>query len=156
VYLNGSTALAVLMKTVGRDLASASTPTWLIYQQSSGSCEGVHGAFDLPSPPLGGDFFYYEPGDALMNAGANKGLPCHIDPLDGLVADVGLSDVYPDSCADFSDRHTLPDGIADFPGPVQVMTFVVPVASSQRVISHDAAYLIYGFGANSNPVSPWT
>jgi hypothetical protein len=35
------------------------------------------------------------------------------------------------------------------------MSFVVPVASTQRTISRDAARLIYEFGAASNVVLPW-
>jgi hypothetical protein len=104
---------------------------------------------DEMRPTLVGDARYYDPtvGQAPST--------CTIVQGDNILGDVGLSDVYQDSCADFPQTHTLPDGIADFPGPNQVMTFVVPNASSQRVISHDAAYLIYGFGGNSNTVTPW-
>jgi len=50
---------------------------------------------------------------------------------------------------------TLPAGVGDFKGPNQVMEFVVPAASSQRVISAAAAYYVFGLGA-AGMVSPWT
>ena len=52
---------------------------------------------------------------------------------------------------------TLPTGIGEFFGPNQIMNFVVPTASSQNIISAQAAYLVYGFpqGGPSSGVAPW-
>ena len=43
----------------------------------------------------------------------------------------------------------------DILGPVQAMTFVAHKTSVERAISAEAAYYVYGFGAQS-AVSPWT
>ena len=49
----------------------------------------------------------------------------------------------------------LPATVADTLGPVQAMAFVAHRSSSERAISAEAAYYVYGFGAQS-PVAPWT
>src|SRR5207342_3693796 len=66
--------------------------------------------------------------------------------------DIGVSDVYASSCPG---GESLMDGVKDYLGPVQAMTFVVPTASTQTIISAEAAYLVYGFG-NDSQASPWT
>src|SRR5262249_38272776 len=43
----------------------------------------------------------------------------------------------------------------DFFGPNQVMNFVVPTASSQTLISAEAAYFVFGFGM-AGKADPWT
>jgi hypothetical protein len=151
IYLTGSTAAAPFMATVGRALASGASPIYLIYQNTRGSCDGVHAMLDGAPVPLAGTATYYDP---AIFAGDGGAIP--VCNLGAAPVDVGVSDVYQDSCVDFADIHTLPPGVRDFLGPNQVMTFVVPAASSQTIISRDAAYLIYGFGATTNPVAPWT
>jgi hypothetical protein len=70
----------------------------------------------------------------------------------GVLADVGISDVFASTC--FQLPGGLPATVADILGPVQTMTFVAPAASEQRSISAEAAYYVYGFGADSG-VPPW-
>jgi hypothetical protein len=70
-----------------------------------------------------------------------------------VVADVGISDVFATSC--FQLPGGLPTTVTDTLGPVQAMTFVTPIGSSERSISAEAAYYVYGFGAMSG-VPPWT
>ncbi|HVY48471.1 MAG TPA: hypothetical protein VHB21_21430, partial [Minicystis sp.] len=67
-------------------------------------------------------------------------------------ADIGLSDVFADSC-DF-DVNGVNSDVKDNFGPVQAMGFIVPHDSSQQSISYDAAYLVYGIGPSAK-VSPW-
>jgi ABC-type phosphate transport system substrate-binding protein len=152
VYLSGSTALAPLMATVGRVLAMASSPLYLIYDSTRGSCDGVHAMLDASPAAITGTARYYDPSVFAGDGGAAP--LCTLAP--STMVDIGLSDVYQDSCADFAVVHTLPATIADFFGPNQVMTFVVPAASSQKIISRDAAYLVFGFGGNGQTVAPWT
>jgi len=87
----------------------------------------------------------------LSTAGASNSQSC----LVAGVPDVAVSDVYADTCT----SGLLTAGQADLLGPVQTTTFVVPSGSSQKVISADAAYVVFGFGAGSvgpYTVSPWT
>src|SRR5262249_1922015 len=71
----------------------------------------------------------------------------------GAVADIGISDVFAETCMTLP--NGLPTNVQDFQGPVQSMTFVVPRSSSQDAISAEAAYYVFGFGADSG-VDPWT
>jgi hypothetical protein len=143
------------MLSVGQTLWSAPSPVYIFYQTARGSCDGVHAMFDGPPSPLAGTANYYDPA-AVQALGGFSAPTCDID--NDTFPDVGISDVFAGSCSDFSGagRDQLPSNVGEFFGPVQVMTFVVPTVSTQRVISRDAAYLIYGFGGNSNTVSPWT
>src|SRR5262249_54707045 len=70
----------------------------------------------------------------------------------GVPIDVAVSDVFSDTC---DSSYKLSSTIDDFPGPIQAMTFVVPNGSMQESISAEAAYFIYGFGADSG-ADPWT
>ncbi|MBK6515954.1 MAG: hypothetical protein IPM79_04140 [Polyangiaceae bacterium] len=70
-----------------------------------------------------------------------------------IIPDIVLSDVFATTCADF------PNGlgtVADFQGPVLGFGFIVHPDSPAVSISAEAAYLVYGFGAESNVVAPWT
>jgi hypothetical protein len=64
-----------------------------------------------------------------------------------------MSDVFASTCVNLPGG--LPSNVADFVGPVQTMTFVVPAASKERSISAAAAYNVFGFGPDSG-VAPWT
>jgi hypothetical protein len=73
----------------------------------------------------------------------------------GNTVDIGVSDVYPATCPA---GYTLATGVQDFHGPVQTMTLAVPVQSTQTSISVEAAYMVFGFAADTpaHTVSPWT
>ncbi len=73
-----------------------------------------------------------------------------VDP--GSTADIGISDVFPSTCRDLP--QGLPPDVLDTLGPIQTMGFVAPSTSSQRSISAEAAYGVFGFGAKSG-ISPW-
>lgn len=79
-------------------------------------------------------------------------LSCDLDPA-GVVADLGLSDVFSSTCFDLP--NGLPSNVGDFFGPVEAYTFVKPKASTQKSISREAAYFVFGFG-NDSGVAPWT
>jgi hypothetical protein len=82
---------------------------------------------------------------------------CNLDPAHGVVADIGVSDVFYSTCyIGQAVTPALPQDVAENFGPVQVMNFAVPQASSQSSISLDAAYYIFGFGGATYPIPPWT
>jgi hypothetical protein len=68
-------------------------------------------------------------------------------PLEGIAADIGVSDVFASSCPGFgrSDIESL--SVRDAYGPIQSMTFAVPSNSKYTSISAEAAYFVFGFGA---------
>jgi hypothetical protein len=148
VYVTGSTALASFIGEVASALAAGVT---IVYQQS-GSCVGVHSALDPADYPLSsanGAATYYAPGGQQNT--------CHLDPSEGLVADVGASDVFYSTCyLGLPLTPPIPASVAENFGPVQVMNFAVPQLSAQQSISLAAAYYVFGFGGQTYPVPPWT
>ena len=134
VYVAGSSAIRPLLYTLGGALASASTPTTIVYIAANGSCDGVNSIVN----------------NLKVTAGANYVQPnaspagCTL-PAAGQAVDVGMSDVFPTSCPEITDD--LLAGVRDYAGPVQAMNFVVPKASTQNTISAEAAYLTFGLGA---------
>jgi ABC-type phosphate transport system substrate-binding protein len=145
VYVAGSSAAKPFLAAVAKELAGLSSPITLIYQ-GQGSCTGVNYLTASPTGTITGTA-------SIWGTSGTEDM-CDLSTT-GDKVDIGLSDVYPASCGGAS----LPSGVKDFFGPVQTMTFIVPGGasggSSQTIISAEAAYLVYGFGNNSE-VSPWT
>ena len=138
LYITGSSAAKPFIAGLGTALAGTTT---LVYS-SPGSCNGVDAIFN--GTLMTGTATYWDStGTAQM---------CTINPVGGVTVDVGISDVFSSSCAGFG---APPAGTADFFGPHQVMNFVVPTASSQTLISAEAAYFAFGFGMNGM-AAPWT
>jgi ABC-type phosphate transport system substrate-binding protein len=141
VYVAGSSAVKPFLAKVAAELGKQSTPITVVYQ-SQGSCVGVnYFSSDAPAKLTGTGVIF----DAQ---GADVAGGC---TLAENTVDIGVSDVYAASCS----VNSLPGGVKDFLGPIQAMTFVVPKASTQVAISAEAAYLVYGFG-NDSEVSPWS
>lgn len=137
-YVTGSSASKPLMAAIGKALSGKST----VVYKGQGSCTGV---------------------DAMVNGTKITGTASYWDAMGmeqtcnlsatGDAADIGVSDVFSSTCPGFG---ALPNTLGDFFGPNQVMTFVVPSASSQTNISAEAAYFVFGFGAAAGMVDPWT
>jgi ABC-type phosphate transport system substrate-binding protein len=141
VYVAGSSAVKPFLAKIAAELGKLSTPITVVYQ-SQGSCVGVN-YFSSDSPAkLTGTGVIFDAQGADVPGGCT---------LSDNTVDIGVSDVYAASC----NVSSLPSGIKDFLGPIQAMTFVAPSASTQTIISAQAAYLVYGFG-NDSEVSPWT
>src|SRR5262245_9212259 len=141
VYVAGSSAVKPFLAKVAAELGKLSTPITVVYQ-SQGSCVGVN-YFSSDSPAkLTGTGVIFDAQGADIAGGCT---------LSENTVDIGVSDVYAASCG----VESLPSAVKDFLGPVQAMTFVVPSSSNQSNISAEAAYLVYGFG-NDSEVSPWT
>jgi hypothetical protein len=80
----------------------------------------------------------------------------------GAPPDLVISEVFADTCASALGVPTPQalnagrSAMKDFWGPVEVTTFAVPRASTERALSADAAYVIFGFGGAGSVVSPWS
>jgi ABC-type phosphate transport system substrate-binding protein len=145
VYVTGSTAAKPLLAELGRVLVGQDPPVSIVYQ-GQGSCNGVDAILN-GTPVLGAGttaFSYWDRGGVELKCDAPDG---------GVVADIGLSDVFASTCFDLP--IGLPATVADYLGPVNTMTFVVPRSSTEKAISAEAAYYVYGFG-NASGVEPWT
>jgi hypothetical protein len=150
VVVAGSSAIKPLLAEIAKVLSvpqsatesSSDGPTTILYA-GVGSCVGVEAI--LNGTPLTATTLTY-----WDSSGAEQS--CMLTSS-SLVADVGVSDVFASTCTSLPGG--LPSNVQDFLGPVQTMTFVVPHASTQETISAEAAYYVFGFGAESG-VEPWT
>ena len=147
VYVAGT--VKPYVTAIARALYNDASPITIVYKGVT-SCNGIDTV--LNSTPISGTAFYYDPGNPVPN----NEVTCDLSATDGgtQFADIGASDVFAPTCG-FATTG-LPPTIRDAFGPVQSMGFVVPSASSQKVISANAAYYIYGLGAASANVAPWT
>lgn len=146
VYVAGT--VKPYVTAIARALYNDQKPITIVYKGIT-SCLGIDAV--LNSTPISGTAFYYDPGNPVPN----NEVTCDLSATDGgtQFADIGSSDVFAPTCGYAA--QGLPPTIRDAFGPVQSMGFVVPSASSQKVISANAAYYIYGLGAASANVAPW-
>lgn len=150
IYVTGSTNLPPLIKAVQPLLYAPppGTPPHTVVFAPQTSCKGAAAIYDpvaskhlIFDAPNNWAFYYDRSGNQTF---------CLLDQA-GNTVDVGESDVYPQSC-----NYSPVLGIADYTGPIQAITFVVPAGSKQTSISAEAAHLVFGAGGNRNQAMPWT
>ena len=150
IFITGSTNLPPLVKAV-QPLLAAGSPAYTAVFAPQTSCKGAASIYDLDptkhkvtSTTNGTNnypFFYDVNGLQTY---------CLLDAT-GVTIDVGESDVYPTSCS-----YTPVSAVADYTGPIQAITFVVPAGSSQDAISAEAAHLVFAAGGQNGKITPWT
>lgn len=136
-YITGSSAVKPLIA----GLATALSGTTTLVYKGQGSCTGVDAI--LNGTKITGTASYWDATGTEQT--------CNL-ALAGDAADVGVSDVFATTCPMVT---SLPSDVGDFFGPNQVMNMVVPSASSQTMISAEAAYFVFGFG-QAGMAAPWT
>ena len=147
VYVTGSTNMLPLLQAVA-PLMAADDPAYLVVFQPQTSCRGAAAMFD-PDPSrqvikdIPGNWAFFFDGQGIKHY-------CRLSP-EGDRVDVGESDVYARTCG-----YDPKPGIADYTGPIQAITFVVPAGSSQRSISAEAAHILFGAGGAQGALAPWT
>lgn len=154
VVISGSTAIRPLVRRVGAILARATGAerVTLIYNTSRGSCSGVaalaSASSTTPQTATGTAEVY----NGLDPAMLPSTIPTCTMPSAGLPVDLALSDVYATECAGV-DTARLRDTLA----VVLPFEFIGPALNSDESgIDAREAYQIYGFGASTAGVSPWT
>src|SRR5581483_1572953 len=145
LYISGSTALEPMLKSIGPKLAGLASGGYTLVYIKDGSCSGVN---RIISDGLIKTNAFYIP--ASYNPATTPTPPQCTIPSTGTLGDLVLSDVDPALCPGV----TVPANLKDYPGPVNNMVFVVPSSSTQKAISYEMAYLVFGLGA-SGGVSPW-
>jgi ABC-type phosphate transport system substrate-binding protein len=151
VYVTGSSAVKPVLAALGPAMFADPTTPYTIVYLSAGSCVGVSAM--IAGTPMATNTTTnasYWDANSLTIASTtktDKEESCTLD--NGQLADLGISDVFPTTCG-FA-QQGLPQGLKDFQGPIQSMTFAVPLNSSQSTISWEAAYLTFGL-AN---LAPW-
>lgn len=148
MYITGSTNLPPLIKAV-QPLLYTAAPSYVAVFAPQTSCAGAASIYDpdvtkhvIHDAANNFAFYYDTSGNQQFCLLGSAGQP----------VDVGESDVYPTTCGYAENASSF----GDYTGPIQAITFVVPSASSQKVISAEAAHLVFGAGANNNQVLPWT
>jgi hypothetical protein len=148
VFLTGSSNFPPLLSKLARlVLATGYTPVY----QVSNSCTGVASVLGSshvindPNPNSNGKpaQFFQEDGTAVS---------CAIGP-GGAAVDVGESDIFSSTCSGYGPPGP---GVAEYLGPIQAMTFVVPGVSRQQSISALAARAVFGMGGDRDAAGPWT
>jgi len=145
VYMAGSSAAQPILQAIAGVLATNNPPISILYSGPS-SCLG-------PADVVAGTqetytWKYLDPVTGAADtcvAGAN--------PYPSAYVDIGVSDVFAGSCV--QPQVTLTSGFKEFHGAIQSMEIVVPWASSENSISQDAAYTVFGYGAQTYQVMPW-
>jgi hypothetical protein len=151
VYVAGSTAIRPFLGFVAKLLVADGVT---VVYQAQGSCTGVSAVLDAdPAKRLMRDIpaAGTRPANyAIAFSPDGSARECFLDPM-GNTVDVGVSDVYPETCG-----YQVGAGASDYEGPVQPMTLVVSAVSTQVSISAEAAYMAFGTGGNGGKSAPWT
>jgi hypothetical protein len=137
----GGSASVPLLKSVAVNLLKVPNPITLVYQ-SPGACFGITPYVD--NKTITGTASYWD--------STGTELKCDL-PLTGYDPDFGMLGVAATACDGVT---AIPSGIGEFFGPITSWSIIVNPQSTQQVISAEAAYLLYGFGAVEGQVSPWT
>lgn len=146
IYVTGSTNFPPLLKAVA-PLLAAGSPAYTVVFLPQTSCKGAASVYD-PDPTkhvikdISGNWAFYYGADGSQQY-------CLLGAA-GAPVDVGESDVYAATCG-----YAASPGIADYDGPIQAVTFVVPSQSTQQSISAEAAHLVFGAGGGGGKVAPW-
>ncbi|HEX7837129.1 MAG TPA: hypothetical protein VF469_06675 [Kofleriaceae bacterium] len=151
IYVTGSTNLPPLLKAVQPLLYASHDPgvaPFVVVFAPQTSCKGAAAVYDpATSKHLIFDvsnnyaFYFDQSGNQVF---------CKLAAA-GNIVDVGESDVYPSSCG-----YDPQSNVADYTGPIQAITFVVPSSSKQTSISAEAAHLVFAAGGNGGKAAPWT
>jgi len=141
VHITGSTAAKPFLEQIARQLAPQHV--YIVYT-STGSCVGVDAI--LHGTPMTTGIAPAPAASAIVWDGpTSTGKACDLPP-EGVNADLGISDVFAQTCPGFELANLDAQQIRDAHGPVQTMTFAVPANSDQISISAQAAYFVFGFG----------
>lgn len=142
IYGTGGSAQKPFLAKYGKALSGLPSPITLIYA-APGACVFYGALTDPAKNPIKGTVSYWGTDGKEQN--------CDL-PVDGVKADFGVTGVFATSCAGVT---ALPANIGDFAASVISWNFIVPIASTQQVISKEAAYFVFGFGT-AGQVAPWT
>lgn len=144
IVVAGSTAVQPFLNVVAPLLGGTK-----IAYQPSGSCAGVDNMFNpdtshrtLKDIKNKTNLLFKQDGSSTQ---------CSFGT--GAVIDVAVSDVFSSTC----NSTFLPtETVADYNGPIQPMTFVVPSTSGETSISAEMAHSVFGRGNTDADVAPYT
>lgn len=149
VYVTGSSAAKPFLQQIAQQLA---TDGVFIVFTSTGSCVGVDAIVNgtrmttgaAPAPAATATYW---------ESSSSNGKSCDLSSS-GVTADLGISDVFAQTCPGFELTDLDAQNVRDAHGPIQTMTFAVPASSPYTEISAQAAYFVFGFGASGGVLDP--
>lgn len=149
VYIQTGDTQEPLMKSLGQKLRESQVNPLTIIYLTSGSCTNIDAMYKGTKLTVNPKYVPSAAEDPTWDP--SKPAPqCTIEP-NGVPLDLAVSALFVSSC----DPSPPPMGIGLFQGPVQPYVFIVPKASSQKAITAEEAYFVFGFGA-AGKVEPWT
>ena len=166
IFMQGSTNFTPFIQSMAPLIAKNG---YVIVWQSTSSCLGAGaGGFDTrPGKNLMTNPTSSRQSNAAFYDQSGVATPCLLgnSPAspDGTseITDVGESDVFAQGCPLPAGQPEWVPGAAAYPdlghylGPIQAMVFVTPPLSSQRVISAEAARMVFGLGGDQGVANPW-
>jgi hypothetical protein len=150
VYMQVGDTQEPLMKQLGAKLrANTPFPVTIVYALN-GSCTNIDALYNGVKLTVNPTYIPSTTEDPAWDP--SKPSPaCTIDTVGGVDLDIGVSATFIDSCT----STPPPSGIKLFTGPIQAYVFVVPEASSQKAITAEEGYYVFGFGTTGG-ITPWT
>jgi hypothetical protein len=146
IYGAGGTGPRDVLGAAAVQLEQSDEPIFIVYQDQ-GSCTGVYPLTGLSGSTITGTAYYWpvETGTKTV---------CNLS-LSGDEVDFGMTDVNAINCPLLNGDESYLAGITEATGPIDPVNVLVPVGSTQQVISAEAFYLVYGLGAAAG-IEPWT
>ncbi len=136
IYVGGSSAFVPTLNLYAAKLAQETPATTIIYISSS-SCVGA-GAIAGNTPQAGTGTYYLPNGTAS---------PSNCAVGTGTVLDVGVSDVFYDSCFASNQVPAAPATLHDTLGPAQAMEIIVPQNNTTGYLTAAEGNVIWGCGS---------
>lgn len=152
VTIAGSSPLKTMYATFAPALFNDPTlPITIVYRVTP-SCTAVNNI--LSGLPMASndttEAIYWDPNSKTAANGTTTANEEKCTLPNGTLATIGTADVFAPSCG--VAMQGLPNGFADFQGPIQIPTFAVNRNSKEQVISAEAAYMLFGHAK----IAPWT
>jgi hypothetical protein len=151
VYAQVGDTQTNLMKRLGRALRdNQSRPLTLVWK-TSGSCSNIELIYESQRIPAS-TVMSYVPSVAEDPTWTTSSptLTCEV-PAGGVLVDVANSALFNSACT----SEPPPATVHLTNGPVQAYVLAVPKASTQKAITFEEAYFVFGLGA-AGMVAPWT
>lgn len=159
VYVTGSSNFPPFLKALAPVLYAESPPYSVVWQTSN-SCAGIDA---ITNDYSGAEAPILDPEKTLLAERPGRitefygptgiATPCLI--TGSVPVDVGESDIYAKTCEStlkYDPTSTsVRANVGEYLGPVMAMSFIVPAASSQQMISAEAAQAVFGRGGVPDP-----
>ncbi|MFO0675099.1 MAG: hypothetical protein U0169_01065 [Polyangiaceae bacterium] len=141
-----------LLKSLGKALRdSTDTPITILYK-TTGTCTLAQDMYTGVKIAVGASLFYLPSKAEDPNWTTASAAPtCTVDTAGGQPIDLAIGATFLSSCT----QNPPPAGVALFTGPIQGYAFIVPKASTQKSLTAEQGYFVWGFGKNGQ-AEPWT